>query len=478
MQTSGVRTSQKWRWAGDEIVDSTIPASRKVPGSEKTRYPIDIREFLSIEHNTVVRKFLDEEVIDPLPSAGRERFLRNGPGNFDFRLQEICRAFGKFRYRRSDRGFDHWLFPVETLVQKGGDCEDLAFLLAAMIEEAGVSTDCIRVALGTLIDHVHPRTKPHDHAWVVYQTEHGVWHVLDPVSWVGGPGRVTDGIRGHQRRPESRPLTDIEYVPFYVFNRHHLWRIRSPQSLERTESLPRYLGKRSFWQHFDPAFAKSAHESIFSKAMQGISEDDLQIVNWTSLRVDVNVFAYDPRDHFDFAYIDAGWQRIRHRLNTGDLRDFALAAHGIADFYAHTLYGQVTAPANGRLPVYDPAHPPVVAKQLDFLFEDPKFLLPGAQHSREWARDHWSGRLISGQWWRWFTTYPDKLEKPSELVPRRCLPDHDQLAVDKPTGGGGDHLYDAETYNKQFQWRSAAAIAHVSREWNRWRRRSAPRTRR
>ena len=46
---------------------------------------------------------------------------------------------------------------------------------------AGVSSYCIRVALGSLLIHV-PRGKPrkHDHYWVMYQNESGVWEILEP----------------------------------------------------------------------------------------------------------------------------------------------------------------------------------------------------------------------------------------------------------------------------------------------------------
>jgi len=40
--------------------DTTIPASRKVPGTQSSRYDIDIREFVSIGGNSVIRKALHE----------------------------------------------------------------------------------------------------------------------------------------------------------------------------------------------------------------------------------------------------------------------------------------------------------------------------------------------------------------------------------------------------------------------------------
>ena len=59
----------------------------------------------------------------------------------------------------------------------------------------------------------------------------------------------------------------------------------------------------------------------------------LRAIKRASLIADVNVLAYDPRDHFDFAYIAEGWSRVQQRLATGNLPDFAYALHAVADFH-------------------------------------------------------------------------------------------------------------------------------------------------
>ena len=88
---------------------------------------------------------------------------------------------------------------------------------------------------------------------------------------------------------------------------------------------------------------------------------DLASVKHASFFVDVNVLAYDPRDHFDFAYLPEGWQRVNARLGTKSLRDFALAAHAIGDFYAHSLWGYyMFDPKNGSIPVYDKSKTPAI----------------------------------------------------------------------------------------------------------------------
>jgi hypothetical protein len=78
--------------------------------------------------------------------------------------------------------------------------------------------------------------------------------------------------------------------------------------------------------------------------------------------------------------------------------------------------------------------------------------------------------LISGQWWRWYTTYPSDLKKPKELQKHRNLPDHDALAVDSPTPGQQEHFFVRNgTYLEQFKLRQQAAIDHVAQIYQVWR---------
>ncbi len=85
---------------------------------------------------------------------------------------------------------------------------------------------------------------------------------------------------------------------------------------------------------------------------------DLQKVIATSLIIDVNTIGYDPRDHFDFAFIDKGWERINERLATKSLVDFALAIYAIGDFYAHSFYSYFSFdPVVNKIPVYNPDIP-------------------------------------------------------------------------------------------------------------------------
>ena len=153
LQSSSVARWHSWNWSGDEIVHSPIvPASRTIPGKKK-RYPIDIREFLTTTNNAVVHQSLDE-LIKSLPASEQSLFRSHSKGSFDFRADKVAQYVGQLRYLPNanvvQRCPDAWLFPDETLAQRGGDCEDLALLLAALLMAAGISSYCVRVALGHL----------------------------------------------------------------------------------------------------------------------------------------------------------------------------------------------------------------------------------------------------------------------------------------------------------------------------------------
>jgi hypothetical protein len=194
---------------------------------------------------------------------------------------------------------------------------------------------------------------------------------------------------------------------------------------------------------------------------------DLKTVKRASLMADVDVLAYDPRDHFDFGYIDESWQRALGRLGSGSLHDFAYAVHAIGDFYAHSFYADFAQrDASGNLVPYNPANPNLTAPpSYDFSRYAP---LPGCSANPQQAAAEWGGRLISGQWWRWYTTFPDDLENSLDFSRHRCLPDHDQVAVDSATPKKEQLHYSGDEYRRQFKLRYGAAVAHIRQVYQDW----------
>src|ERR1039457_5371886 len=98
-QTSLVKSWNDWNWNGDEIVHLPIgPASRPIPGSRtKTRYKIDVREYLTTTNNAVVGERL-RSIIRKLPPYDQSLFRSHSQGSFAFRADTILESFSDLRY--------------------------------------------------------------------------------------------------------------------------------------------------------------------------------------------------------------------------------------------------------------------------------------------------------------------------------------------------------------------------------------------
>lgn len=499
LQVSLIKPWDSWNWDGDEIVHRPIiPASRLVPGTKK-RYPIDIREFLTTTDNAVVSEKLGE-LIDSLSPSGQSCFRSRSSGSFDFRADTIVQSFStlrcSYKARKESRGPEAWLYPDETLAVGGGDCEDLSFLLAALLLAAGISPYCVRVALGSLHISLWDGTlQKHDHCWVMYQNEAAVWEILEPMTAAASRSRGTRGVRSQ--------IQSLEYVPHYVFNADHLWRIHS-RDVNRAEEFPDYCHSREFWTKFDPSFAAGVHETIFDQALKSkIPDSALRAIKRESLWRDVNILTYDPRDHFDNGYIAEGWNLVNTRLaafgkNNGDWRSFGAAVHAIGDFYAHSSYLhfaqlQNAAAKSGQAVIYEPGVNLVAPPQYTATPADPSLprfdltsnafsLNTGLWHgTKQQAAQQCAGKLISGRYaqrydpqatfWEGFTSIPAALSSAPDFNTRGALPHHNEIAVDEETKGAGHKLYssassgptDRAAYANQFRWRVNTAIQHVQK---------------
>lgn len=499
LQKSSVAPWDSWNWAGDEIIPSPIVrASRTVPGTRK-RYNIDIREFLTTTNNAVVHEHLGQ-LIDSLPVAEQGMFRSHAPGSFDLRADRVVEFSSKLKYlsaaNLTGRGPDSWLFPDETLCQGGGDCEDLALLLAALLMASGVSSYCVRVALGSLhLRWTDGSTQKHDHCWVMYQNEGGIWEILEPLHVVATP-------KARSQAASRKPTTVLtEYVPHYVFNSDHLWTIDT-KNKARHQEFPAYCKNRRFWDRFDPSFAAGVHADIFDAALGnvGLPSGALSAMKRTSLWLDVNIATYDPADHFDNGYIDAGWAKVRSHLDKfrqdpTDWSSLGAAGHSLADFYAHSSYGHFAVVQNGAFLPYVPGVAMVGDPTYTATAADPTltpFDLTSGTFSinpDKWsgtlaeAAAAWEGRLISGRYaqlhdpkagfWEGFTSIPIALAKAPDFYLRGALPHHNEMAVDDLSPASAHKLYgkvssgpgDRQCYANQFAWRKAAAIQHLAAEY-------------
>ncbi len=482
-----------------------VPSARPVTGRRAPTYDIDVRAFLTTTRNAVISRAISRDLramVDASarthagsPMLGRYRDLwdllaSHDPGSFDLRAEAV-RTFvsTRIRYRRDAAG-GTWQFPEETLRLGRGDCEDIAFLLASMLLASGISGYNVRVCLGTVDMHT-PRGSHHfDHVWVVYKNEAGRWIVIEPLS--PAPHAATPARAG-----AASTTPRFAYTPHFGFNADHLWSYRTDDAA----SFEDVLTLRAAWQRFNPRFAGYVHRNIVTDALGGLPErlplvtgllaqeftEFLGDPRKTVAEIDLP-WKYHPFDHFDNGYIEESWSRVRERLescldvaNSGMVRAFSRAAHGIADFYAHTSYAHFAArdAAGGlvlakgddwsdapldRRPDYDDAS--------DFPIN--RFRAATPWQGRDAQRvSVWSGAILSGRWRLPgdFGVPPEASDWTAGLRDRRmkwrmALPHHDDIAVDAREGSNG--IYDAAAYAAQFDLRYDAAVRHTRRVFERY----------
>lgn len=222
--------SLAYNWDGDIIVrDMIVPGKRYVAGNTRKTIDTDVREWIAIDDNNVMKTVLSE--ID-MP-------LTRKPGDFDNRALAIWGYVNKkIRYTHDSvkgKNKDFWLFPEETLTLEKGDCDDYSFLMASLLLTSGISSYCVRVVFGEICDI---DGKPlGGHCWPMYKTEMGEWCILENT---------------HGRKPSFLPRRFINiypflrYVPYYCFNNHHLFRIFPKKGeLRKYSSLNQYFSNRN-----------------------------------------------------------------------------------------------------------------------------------------------------------------------------------------------------------------------------------------
>lgn len=484
---SKIAQSSKWNWDGERIVrDSIVPSSRPPVGHKAGSYDIDVREFLVNERNVVMRRALEVDIkkfMAKLPGANWEFFCSRDSGSFDFRAHVISEFVSrKIEYLQSD-GRDPWQFPEETLTLKSGDCEDRALLIASLLLASGISSFNVRVALGKFRVSIKGKHQDFDHVWVMYKSEGGNWQVIEPAH----AKKIRTQVDVKKEMPEK-----AEYVPFYLFNDVHLWQVQHPSVYKK--DIAKDL-KRN-WSSLHPEFAGWVHKSLLNKALSpdicptwvldALNRHFTSVLWQKNLTVDSVDLpgSYDPRDHFDNGYIAEGWKMVKDRLGqfevdgVKNLDAFHLAAHAIADFYAHTSYGHFGKITNGNLELFDPENPknslrvnPDYSPGTSFDFQ--KFSRNGKVNpgTAEEAVKKWQGEIISGRYAQKedshdlaerITFIPSALLKDKNFSNRGLLPHHNEIAVDEDKRDKEHILYaDKNTYLKQYELRYDAAARHI-----------------
>jgi hypothetical protein len=512
LETINIKGLSNWNWEGDHIVhECIVPSSRPVvgfPGQEK--YDIDVREFLVTERNEIIKKTIRLDVKRYLlaqQGGNWEFFNSRDEGAFDYRADVIRTFVSETISYEAKSGRDPWLFPDETLFVKKGDCEDRAFVIASLLIASGISSYNVRVALGTVKTS---EGKSFDHMWVMYKNEDGRWMLIEPLIVRTGTKRSPMSWTG--RGGSRREVT--EYIPSYLFNDDHLWAVKHDDEFETFQD---FVARD--WNKFDPKFAGEVHRTILNAALHGADESIIQKLNGYFSRAvlkmvgpivdDIDRRTYDPRDHFDNGYVKDGWEQVAARLedfrsdNTKKLDSFALAAHAIADFYAHTSYAHFAKiEGTGKLAYavpFDQLNPGSGFETDRDYSKDSTFDLTSSNFSintRVWTEGDkdkipalWAGKLISGRYAQEGEAQgglikgiieatmhiPDNMQTAKDFSRRGSLPHHNEIAVDGPEATGDHVLYHNKSVNprmvfaNQFICRRNAAILHVRKAfYNNW----------
>jgi len=503
LETTNIKGLSNWNWEGDHIVhECIVPSSRPVVGFHgKKKYDIDVREFLITERNEIMKRTIQKDIKKHLlsqPGGNWEFFGSRLRGSFDYRADVIRTFVSETISYEAKRGRDPWLFPDETLFVKKGDCEDRAFVIASLLISSGVSSYNVRVALGKVKTS---KGRSFDHMWVMYKNEDGRWMLIEPLIVRTGVKRSPMSWAG--KGGSGREVT--EYIPSYVFNSDHLWVVKHDHEFETFQD---FVARD--WSKFDPKFAGEAHRTILNAALHGADEGVIQKLNGYFSRAvlklvgpivdDIDRRGYDPRDHFDNGYIKEGWEQVVERLktfkkdNTKNLDYFALAAHGIADFYAHTSYAHFAKiEGSGKLVYampFDPANPDAgfgmerdYSKGSTFDLTNSKFSVNTTSRPeirKDNIPDEWAGKLISGRYAQKgdfsgdikgiieaTLQIPADMQKAPGFSSRGSLPHHNEIAVDGPEPTGEHVLYKNKdtdqkmVFSNQFIWRRNTAILHV-----------------
>lgn len=495
-----------YNWDGDRIYfDPIVPSHRAVIGkASKVTYQLDVREFLTGDNNAVMRKAVTEDVPAFALSiaADMSLFSRRGAGGFDYRASIIAQYVSHSLRYRTRKQHDPWRFPEETLMVKEGDCEDIAFLLASLLYSAGISPYNIRVALGKVFTSVDGKEDNFDHAWVMYKRESGKWMILEPLDLVTAKRIVKKSLKPATILLPTQPICIYEYKPSFLFNWEHLWVCDNGSE----ESLQDIVNKA--WNRMDPTFAGFVHNNIIHAALSDapkwvINELDKRFTHIVPF-VDSTIVdepdwpgSYDPYDHFDSGFIKEGWESVTKRLaafkaNNHAIGNFAWAAHGIADFYAHSSYvhfAKLVSPkmTGGHAVRYDPDHPaacfetPPVYDQ--GLFDFKRFSINSRLYTEgnSQAAALWQGKIISGRYaqkpdsrppgvFEQLVKVPSAISKQAAYYQHGALPHHDEIAVDEPESGKEHILYtrntttqldDRGSYANQYRWRYFSAVQHI-----------------
>ena len=151
---SDVDNTYRWDYEGKSFryelkVDSKYYADVKTSGIDRTgsisteRYTTDTETVLAVKDYIVVDKYI-QALADSLKTMYKDTFGTD-PSKEDFVKFAAVFVNDCIRYDDDEYtgDYEYWRYPLETLCDKKGDCEDTSILLAAILDAAGYDSGII-----------------------------------------------------------------------------------------------------------------------------------------------------------------------------------------------------------------------------------------------------------------------------------------------------------------------------------------------
>jgi PKD repeat protein len=140
--------------------------------------------------------FVNDPLDDPtLRDYALELWNRAGQNDDEFIREALAFVQGAIRYQADPNGIDHPLYPLETLADGDGDCEDTAILFVSLLKAMGISC---KLAFVDTNDDISP-----DHVLVLVAVSDQLLSELDcantilPFVWADGTFVVAETAVDH-----------------------------------------------------------------------------------------------------------------------------------------------------------------------------------------------------------------------------------------------------------------------------------------
>lgn len=123
-----------WQYTGKEKALEVL-----IPESLYQRYNSQYRQPLvsNYKYNDYVLDPLDDPTLSDIARALRAKV---GGGDIEFAKFALAFVQGGITYALDQPGFEYPLYPLETLVDKKGDCEDTTILYVSLLRAQGISS--------------------------------------------------------------------------------------------------------------------------------------------------------------------------------------------------------------------------------------------------------------------------------------------------------------------------------------------------